>query len=160
MHRGRSLSATNAHYGHPMQLLAPGTAKGMFDGWETARNPNRPKIFTYGSDGQLIMPGFERAVIRLGHSGRISRVVIETHHFKGNYPESCILEGCLVSSQERDESLDQETWVPLVPRTKLAANDSKAFDVSASDTVSHVRLTMYPDGGISRLRVFGSIVKG
>jgi allantoicase len=143
-----------------MQLLAPGTAKGMFDGWETARNPNRPKIFTYGPDGQLIMPGFERAVIQLGHSGRISRVIVETHHFKGNYPESCILEGCLVTAGHGDAPSDQETWVPLVPRTKLAANDSKTFEVSATSIVSHVRLTMYPDGGISRLRVFGSIVRG
>lgn len=141
-----------------MQLLAPGTAKGMYDGWETARNPNRPKIFTCGPDGQLIMPGFESAVIQLGHPGRISRVIIETHHFKGNYPESCILEGCLVTGAENTPS-DQETWVPLVPRTKLAANDSKAFEVIATNAVSHVRLTMYPDGGISRLRVFGSIAK-
>ncbi len=148
--RGRALSATNTHYGHPMQLLAPGKSKGMFEGWETARNPNRPKVFEYGPDGQLVMPGFESAVIQLGHQGRVSRVVIETHHYKGNYPESCLLEGLVVGSS---------TWVLLVPRTKLAGNDSKSFDVASAGVVSQVRLTMYPDGGISRLRVFGSIVK-
>jgi len=57
-----------------------------------ARNPNRPAIYQFGQDGHLIIPGSHFVVLRLGHRGYIQRLEIDTNHFKGNFPESCIME--------------------------------------------------------------------
>ena len=146
---GKALSYTNAHYGHPMILLAPGDSKGMFDGWETARNPNRPHVYEYGPDGHLIIPGSESTIIELGHAGKVVKVQVDTHHYKGNFPESCQVEGLV------KDTLDQ--WVPLVARVKLGPNASRSFEVNSTGTISQVKLTMFPDGGVSRLRIYGHI---
>ena len=58
----------------------------------TARNPNRPPIFVKGEDGHLIMPGYEWAVFKLGTTGTAQKIIIDTNHFKGNYPESALIE--------------------------------------------------------------------
>ena len=85
---GRAISCSNAHYGQPMNLLSRDPSKGtllsfknegMFDGWETARNINRPKSYEYGADGHLIIPGSENTVIKLGHEGIVTKIEIEVN---------------------------------------------------------------------------------
>ncbi|KAG5462900.1 MAG: Allantoicase repeat-domain-containing protein, partial [Olpidium bornovanus] len=90
--RDAALLHSDAHYGKPAYCLGLGRAVGMFDGWETARNPNRPPEFKTGDDGCLIAPGSQWAVFELGHPGTVEEVEIDTYHFKGNYPESCLVE--------------------------------------------------------------------
>jgi allantoicase len=75
-----------------MQLLKPSRSTGMHDGWETARNINRPKVFQLNSDGMLNFNGKEHCVIQLGRPCQILRIIIDTNHYKGNFPESCYLE--------------------------------------------------------------------
>jgi allantoicase len=87
----------------------------------------------------------------------VSEVVVDTAHFKGNFPESCRLEGCdapdLAPAAVPDE---RAAWRELVPRTKLRADRAHRFKaVGQSGPVTHVRFSIYPDGGVARLRVFG-----
>lgn len=111
-----------------------------------------------GSDGMIEMVGSEWAVILLGHSCRsIDTIIVDTNHYKGNFPESFLIEYSTTSL------IDQCTWKPLVKRTKLGPHAEHEFTtkkgqvtLDGQDAVSMIRITMYPDGGISRLRIFGS----
>ncbi|KAJ3160520.1 hypothetical protein HDU88_007931 [Geranomyces variabilis] len=156
---GRAVSFSNAHYGHPRNLIAPGRSLTMAGGWETARNPDRPK--TYVCDpvtGQLIIPGKHWAILELGHCGTVTSIEIDTHLFKGNFPESAIVEGAVITDAALAETnSDAVLWNTLVPRTKLGPHAQVNFDVSSTSPVTHIRVTMFPDGGISRVRVLGRI---
>jgi allantoicase len=129
-----AIDASDKHYGNPNEMLMPGRAKNMSDGWETKRRRGE---------------GYDWAVIRLGAPGVIDKVEIDTNHYKGNYPDRASLEG-----QRSDGS-----WVELLPPTKLRAHHRHFFsrELRRSGPVSHVRLNIYPDGGISRLRVYGHV---
>ncbi|KAH6580966.1 hypothetical protein BASA60_002641 [Batrachochytrium salamandrivorans] len=145
---------------------------GMFDGWETSRNPQRPREYVMGSDGMLEMPGSEWAIVALGTRGAVLRVIVDTNHYKGNYPESCVVQGVDLSNAADDPlqmlSNDQQSldWFDILPRTSLGPHHEHDVDVSRfvmqanglPRACTHVRLVMYPDGGVSRLRLFGSIV--
>ncbi|KAH6560619.1 hypothetical protein BASA60_000588 [Batrachochytrium salamandrivorans] len=169
---GKALKWSNAHYGSPMQLLAVRRSLGMFDGWETSRNPQRPREYVMGSDGMLEMPGSEWAIVALGTRGAVLRVIVDTNHYKGNYPESCVVQGVDLSNAADDPlqmlSNDQQSldWFDILPRTSLGPHHEHDVDVSRfvmqanglPRACTHVRLVMYPDGGVSRLRLFGSIV--
>jgi allantoicase len=131
-HGGLAIDASDMHYGHPNEMLMPGRAKNMADGWETRRRRG---------------PGFDWAIIRLGAPGVIRKVEIDTNHYKGNYPDSASLEGQLADGR----------WQALLPPTKLRPHHRHFFskELRTLPPISHVRLNIYPDGGISRLRVYG-----
>jgi allantoicase len=95
----------------------------------------------------------------LGTAGRIRRLEVDTSYFKGNYPESCSLESCEAVDLPLDISQDPAfAWKPVLARTKLQAHTRHLFDeVMDTGRVWHVRFNIFPDGGVSRLRVFGSI---
>ncbi|OQR90489.1 allantoicase [Achlya hypogyna] len=158
---GTVVGYSDAHYGHPMILLQPGRGVNMGDGWETARKKTRPAVLTVDASGLLTVPGSDWVVLKLGHVGVIDRVEVDTAHFKGNFPESAQLEGCFFDGRDPVGVLAPSVvWRPLLPRTKLRADTQHFFSTAdkslvAADAVSHVRFTMYPDGGISRLRVWG-----
>lgn len=80
-----AVSCSNAHYGLPKNLLQKGRGVNMADGWETARNPNRPDVFRVGEDGQLVIPGSDYCILKLAHRGIASKVEDDTAHFKGNF---------------------------------------------------------------------------
>ncbi len=92
--------------------------------------------------------------------GHIHHVEVDTSHFKGNYPESCSLEACHAEGLT-NESLTELTvpWTNVLVRTKLQAHTRHYFDKELLDAgvVSHLRFNIFPDGGVSRLRVFGSL---
>lgn len=106
------------------------------DGWETRRRRDE---------------GHDTCVIRLGLPGRIRSVVVDTSHFTGNYPESFSLEACGVD----EERLEEAEWQEIIQRTPLDGNSQTAFEVSDPHRVTHVRLHIYPDGGVARLRLEG-----
>eukprot|EP00729_Bicosta_minor_P006093 gene6093-9232_t len=166
----KPLGWSNTHYGHPRNLLNPGVGVNMGDGWETARRLDRPAILLPDEKGHLKVPGNEWCVLKLGVPGKVQKVVVSTTHFKGNFPESCKVEACAARASSAGGSLGADQigldgdecealgeWFDLVPRVKLTADADHTFAPSSSArTITHVRLTMYPDGGISRLRLLGN----
>jgi allantoicase len=114
------------------------------DGWETRRRR---------------VPGHDVAIVRLGLPGRVREVVVDTAHFRGNYPAFAAVDGAfLPDAAGPDEALGEEVaWHPLVPRSKLMGDTGNRFMVSLPWTCTHVRLRIYPDGGVARLRVRGEV---
>jgi allantoicase len=132
-HGGTVLEASDMFFGHRHNLIMPGRAADMSDGWESQRRRGE---------------GYDWCVIRLGNAGRITRVEVDTSHFKGNYPESCMI-----------EAGNGESWQELLPNTKLQAHTRHIFvdEVKDCGAVTHVRFNIYPDGGVSRLRLWGRV---
>jgi allantoicase len=142
---GLVLSCSDMFFGHRHNLIMPGRAVNMSDGWETKRRRG---------------PGYDWVIIKLGTVGHISRLEVDTSYFKGNFPESCSLEGCNGLDLATEALMDPAfSWKTLLPRTKLQAHTRHYFDAELLDAgaVSHVRFNIFPDGGVSRLRVYGTI---
>ena len=140
---GLVLGASDMHFGARDNLILPGRAANMGDGWETRRRRGQ---------------GFDWAIVRLGAPGRITRIEIDTNHFKGNYPESASVEGCYLPNAAL-EALDRASWREVLRRTPLAPHKRHLFSsaIIGAPPVSHVRLNIFPDGGVSRLRVHGRV---
>ena len=144
-HGGLVLSCSDMFFGHRHNLIMPGRALNMSDGWETKRRRG---------------PGHDWTIIRLGTRGRIRRIEVDTAHFKGNIPESCSLEGCDVKGEkEGDGSAASLSWQEILPRTLLQAHTRHFYETEMRDIgpLTHLRFNIYPDGGVSRLRVYGGI---
>jgi allantoicase len=141
---GLVLSCSDMFFGHRHNLIMPGRAANMSDGWETKRRRG---------------PGHDWTIIKLGTPGHIGRLEIDTSYFKGNFPESCSLEACSAAGGPLETLQDPEfVWKPVLARTKLQAHTRHLFDeVMDVGAISHVRFNIFPDGGVSRLRVFGTI---
>ncbi|KAG7391873.1 hypothetical protein PHYPSEUDO_003079 [Phytophthora pseudosyringae] len=163
-HGGKVVGFNDAHYGHPRNLLAPGRSKTMADGWETARKATRPAILQEDPEtGLLDVPGKDWVVLKLGHSGMIQQVEVDTNHFKGNFPESCVVYGTRFDGGDEDKLLKDGSvkWEVVLPRVKLQAHKQQYFSVAEGNVnlipagVNYVKLEMFPDGGISRLRLLG-----
>ncbi|XP_029943225.1 allantoicase, partial [Salarias fasciatus] len=155
---GVCLGFSDAHFGHPRNMIGPGRAANMADGWETARRLDRPRELKVDRSGILQVPGSEWAVFRLGHRGRVSRVEVDTTHFRGNSPDSCRVEAC--SLDVGDESWSSAEWDVLLPPQKLRPHHRHHYgeaELRLNRPISHVRVVMAPDGGISRLRLWGRI---
>ncbi|XP_068197981.1 allantoicase [Antennarius striatus] len=159
---GVCLGFSDAHFGHPRNMIGPGRAVTMADGWETARRLDRPKNLKADRRGILQVPGWEWAVFRLGHPGVIRSVEIDTAHFKGNFPDSCRMEACSLTPQEEAEAIRTRwvsgKWQVLLPPQKLRPHQRHLYGdahLTLSRPVSHVRLIISPDGGVSRLRLLG-----
>eukprot|EP00903_Cladosiphon_okamuranus_P006573 g6421.t1 len=160
---GVEVACSNHHYGEPKNMIKPGRGINMGDGWETARKSNRPAVLELGPDGLVKAPGSDWAVLRLGVVGEVHRLVVDTNHFKGNFPESVMVEACLyVDAPDTVFSDGGETlsWKPLLPRCKVGSSREHVFELTKRELenlgpVSHVKLSMMPDGGVMRLRAFG-----
>ncbi|MBI4546247.1 MAG: allantoicase [Gemmatimonadetes bacterium] len=147
-HGGLVIAASDMFFGHRQNLIMPGRALSMADGWETRRRRG---------------PGHDWCIVRLGRPGTIHRVEVDTDHFKGNAPESCSLEGCHAPDAGLDEPVGEAAgWAELLPRTTLQPHSRHSFQVrpEATSPVSHMRFNIFPDGGIARLRVYGSPAAG
>lgn len=143
---GLFVDASDTHYGTKGALIMPDRAKNMGDGWETRRRRG---------------PGSDWAIVRLGATGLVSKVEIDTNHYKGNYPDRASLEGCLAPGATA-ERLHTAAWSVILPETKLAANKRHFFSgkqLHNVGAVSHVRLNIFPDGGVSRLRIHGTLAR-
>ncbi len=144
---GRALACSDEHYGTISNLLNPGRGVNMGDGWETARRRT---------------PGYDWVIIALGHPGKIEEVLIDTCHFKGNFPDSCSIQAGLVEGGT-DEQLPAQSlyWEELLPSQKLSMDSEHHFRDQRKQLgrVSHIRLNIFPDGGVSRIRVMGTIAE-
>src|SRR2546426_2953085 len=141
---GLVLSCSDMFFGNRHNLIMPGRAANMSDGWETKRRRG---------------PGHDWTIIKLGTVGHIKRLEVDTSYFKGNFPESCSLESCNAEDVALERLQDPEfVWRPVLARSKLQAHTRHFFDeVMDTGVSSHVRFNIFPDGGVSRLRIFGSI---
>lgn len=140
---GAVVASSDEFFGAPHHLLLPGNPEGMWDGWETRRRRG---------------PGNDWVVVRLGRRTMVERVEIDTLHYKGNYPESARVEAIDAPGASVEElTADGAVWRELVPRTRLRADHAHSFEppVLATAEATHVRLSIFPDGGVARLRVQG-----
>ncbi|HEY0169875.1 MAG TPA: hypothetical protein VGB98_02395, partial [Pyrinomonadaceae bacterium] len=145
---GLVVATSDEFFGHRHNLIMPGRGADMGDGWETKRRRG---------------PGHDWCVIRLGARGTVRRVEVDTAHFKGNFPESCSLE---VSNDpaERLAPGDPDAgarWRELLPRTRLQAHTRHFYEseLAGAGEATHARFRIYPDGGVSRLRLHGSLAE-
>ena len=141
----RALAWNDAHFGTPQNMLAPGPAVNMGDGWETRRRRT---------------PGNDWAIIALAHPGVIERIVVDTDHFKGNYPDRCSLQGATVGEDQLTTLAEASgNWPEILQPQKLGADRAHEFisGIVEHRALTHVRLNIFPDGGVARLRLFGRI---
>jgi allantoicase len=139
---GRGVDASDQFFSSTDNLIMPGRGVNMGDGWETRRR--RDEFHDW-------------AVIRLGRPGSVRKVVLDTAHLRGNYPDRFSLEGCHLPQATIPPA--DTAWSTIVPQNRLCPDREHVFTrevICAPDACfSHVRLNIYPDGGVSRLRVFG-----
>ena len=142
-HGGTVVAQSDAFFGHAVNMLMPGRATHMGDGWETKRRRGPGGV------------GHDWAVVQLGlpGGGRVVRAEIDTDHFKGNAPGKCSLDACRLEG----EDLERAAWRPLLGITPLQPHARHVFDqLGDAGDVTHVRINIYPDGGIARLRLCGT----
>jgi allantoicase len=141
---GLVVATSDSFFSPPLNLLMPGPSTGMHDGWETKRS-RRPA-------------GFDWVVVRLGARGRIARAVVDTSHFRGNFPDRASLDVADAPLATRRELVEPGfPWRPLLEEQKLAADTEHVFESQLLEhgPGTHVRLKIHPDGGVARLRLFG-----
>lgn len=140
----KSVLCNDMFFSHMDNLIMPGRGINMGDGWETKRNrtPNNR----------------DWVIVRLAHKGIIEKILIDTCHFKGNYPDSCLIEGC-AAADEKELSTDKIKWETILPQSKLSADHEHFFEeeIKNKGPYTHVRLSIFPDGGVSRMRLWGRI---
>ena len=137
---GRVVAVSDSHFGAPENMLMPGRGKNMGDGWETRRRRT---------------PGSDWALIALGGRGKVCRVELETTHFKGNYPAAFSLNSaCAPDLNDSAAIAASMFWQELLPQKPLTANAKHAIAIPKAREATHIRLNIYPDGGVSRFRVF------
>ena len=139
-----ALACSDAHFGGMNNLLLPGRAVNMGSGWETRRRRG---------------PGHDWIVVQLGARGTPQVVEVDTNHFKGNFPDRCALEGIDAAGARPSDLVASESWHPLLAETRLTASSRHFFaqELSGAGPITHVRLRIFPDGGVSRLRVWGKL---
>lgn len=144
---GRAIACNDEHFGVMGNLLNPGRGVNMGDGWETARRRT---------------PGNDWVIIALGNKGSVNRIEIDTAHFKGNFPDSINIQAaCVAGGTEEQIQAQSLFWRELLPVQKLSADNIHHFQeqVNTLGDITHIRVNIYPDGGISRVRMFGTISK-
>jgi allantoicase len=153
---GGAVVAANDEFFAPKEAMlkptAPEWREGAYtergkwmDGWETRRRRT---------------PGHDWAIIRLGASGIVRGVVIDTSWFTGNYPERASIDACeLAGTPSADElSADGMPWDEILPPSPLAGHTRNVLAVPKARRATHLRLNIFPDGGVARLRVHGEVV--
>eukprot|EP01112_Ceratiomyxa_fruticulosa_P014824 TRINITY_DN4296_c0_g1_i5.p2 TRINITY_DN4296_c0_g1~~TRINITY_DN4296_c0_g1_i5.p2 ORF type:complete len:148 (+),score=24.65 TRINITY_DN4296_c0_g1_i5:1440-1883(+) len=131
------------YFGSKDNIIMPGRSINMGDGWETKRRRG---------------PGYDWLVIRLGEVGLVKKLEIDTNWFKGNFPTSCSVDTCYFPLDTNDRTLPPDTtvWREILPNTKLKGHQQHYYVhelVNTDSPATHIRLNIYPDGGVSRFRV-------
>jgi allantoicase len=144
---GRAVAWNDAHFGAAANLLLPGRGLTMGDGWETRRRRE---------------PGHDWCILELGTAGAIERIEVDTAHFKGNYPDRCSLQAARVEGATETSLVTQSMfWPVLLAEQKLGMDAVHRFTQGIAELgpVTHVRFNIHPDGGVSRLRLWGKVAR-
>ena len=140
------VGCNNEHFGRAENVLAPGKGKNMGDGWETRRSRGK---------------NFDWLILKCGMPGKINKIQIDTHHFKGNYPDKCSLQAAFLNSNISYKNIVKKSknWKLLLNKVKLHAHKKHNFrnKLMKNKKINYIRINIYPDGGISRIRAFGKI---
>jgi len=142
---GRVIAYSDAHFGHPRNLINPGRGINMGDGWETKRRRE---------------PGFDWCVLALGRAGEIEKIEIDTAHFKGNFPAQVSIQAVYVEDATDPQLIPQSMFWPFLLEAQNMQMDhvhSLINQVIEHEKISHIRVNMIPDGGISRIRLWGKV---
>ena len=146
MNGGTVVTCNDMFFGQKDNLILPGRATTMGGGWETRRRRG---------------PGFDWIIIQLGVPGMIEKIEVDTNHYKGNFPDTCSIQAVslpgkkLLPADFRDQPV---AWEEILPQSKLQASHIHLFEkelLSKNKVFTHIKLNIYPDGGISRFRVHG-----
>ncbi|MEU6369856.1 allantoicase [Streptomyces sp. NPDC046931] len=134
------------HFGHKGKVM---------DGWETRRRRGVSAGHPWPT-----AEDHDWALIRLGAPGVVRGIVVDTAHFRGNYPQAVSIEGTSAPGSPSPEELlgDDVKWTTLVPRTPVGGHAANGFAVAVEQRLTHLRVNQHPDGGIARLRVYGDVV--
>lgn len=145
---GWVMACSDMFFGHRQNLILPGRSLFMGDGWETRRRRGA---------------GHDWSILRLAAPGVIHRVEIDTDHFRGNAPDRCSVEGIHRPGATAEElAAMEDEWREILPETRLQPHARHRFEELSpgAGTVSHARIRIHPDGGIARLRLFGTLGSG
>ena len=138
------IACNNEHFGRAENILAPGIGKNMGDGWETRRSRGK---------------NFDWLILKCATVGKINKIQIDTHHFKGNYPDKCSLQAAYLKTKISDKIIvnNSKKWKLLLNKVKLHAHKKHNFQnkLMKNQKINFIRINIFPDGGISRIRVFG-----
>ena len=159
--RGSVVAASDEFFAEKENLIKPGAAafspstfghKGqVYDGWETRRRRDPGGGLPGAGESDWV-------IVRLGAPGVVRAVVVDTAYFTGNFPQACSVEACYLPGYPGPAGLAAAAWAQVVPRSPLKGDTPHVFEVAARSRFSHVRLRIYPDGGVARLRVHGQVV--
>ena len=142
------VGCNNEHFGKAENVLSPGVGVNMGDGWETRRSRGK---------------NFDWIIIKFGMPGIINKLEIDTHHFKGNYPETFTVQCALISNKAKSKNIVKKSkkWKLLLGKTKLKPHKKHSFKSKTfkKNKINYLKINIFPDGGISRVRAFGQVVK-
>jgi len=142
---GYAVAANDQHYGKASNLLLPGRGLNMGDGWETRRRRE---------------PGNDWCIIALAHPGEVDEIEVDTAFFKGNFPDKCSIQAAFVKGGTFDSLITQSMfWPMLLPEQKLGMDQQHFFkeQIAKMGPITHIRFNIIPDGGVSRLRLWGRL---
>jgi len=138
------IACNNQHFGKAENILAPGNGKNMGDGWETRRSRGK---------------NFDWLIFKCATEGKVNKIQIDTHHFKGNYPDKCSLQAAYLNAKISSKTIVDRSkkWKLLLNKVKLHAHKKHNFQnkLMKNKKVNYIRINIFPDGGISRIRAFG-----
>ena len=141
------VGCNNEHFGKAENVIAPGKGKNMGDGWETRRSRGK---------------NVDWLIIKLGQPALIKKIEIDTHHFKGNYPDTCSVQFANISKNLSSNSIvsNSKKWKLILNKSKLSANKKHIFKklLNKGKNANFLKINIFPDGGISRIRTFGNFV--
>tara|TARA_Y100000389_G_scaffold147908_1_gene146884 strand:- start:849 stop:1835 length:987 start_codon:yes stop_codon:yes gene_type:complete len=141
------IACNNEHFGKAENILAPGKSKNMGDGWETRRRRDK---------------GFDWLILKLLNGKEIDKIEISTHHFKGNFPSHCSLQATYLKNLKNSKQIVNSSikWKYLLKDSKLSANKIHIFknNLMKKDKINFIKINIFPDGGISRFRIYGKSI--
>ena len=138
------VACSDEHFGKAVNIIAPGKSINMGNGWETKRRRGK---------------GCDWIIIKLAETGTIEKFNIQTHHFKGNYPDKCSVQAAYLNNRVSSRNIVKKSknWNLLLGKVKLHAHKKHNFNnkLMKNKKVNYIRINIYPDGGISRIRILG-----
>jgi allantoicase len=141
------IACNNEHFGKAENILAPGKAKNMGDGWETRRRRDK---------------GYDWLILNTVKGNKINKIEISTHHFKGNFPHYCSLQASFIPKKQTSLLIvkNSNKWKYLLNKVKLSANKTHKFTnkLMKNNKINFIKINIFPDGGISRFKIFGKSI--